>query len=118
MQHQTLILALLAGLPLSGAAQAALHDRSGGLIHDDALNITWLQDANFAQAQFTTSGGTLGDADGLMNRSAATTWAANPFYHDSVRNVDYSDWRQPSVSPNNGSAFNYNYSKTGTTDYP
>lgn len=110
MQHQPLILALLAGLTLSGAAQAALHDRGGGLIYDDALNITWLQDANYAK----TSGY---DADGKMNWDQAVTWADTLVYHDSVRNVDYSDWRLPTVSPINGSAFNYNYSATGTTDY-
>ena len=110
MQHQPLILALLAGLTLSGAAQAALHDRGGGLIYDDALNITWLQDANYAQTSNY-------DADGQMTWDQATTWVANLVYHDSVRNVDYSDWRLPTVSPINGNAFNYNYSFTGATDY-
>lgn len=33
---------------MSGAAQAALHDRGGDLIYDDVLNITWLRDANLA----------------------------------------------------------------------
>lgn len=81
---------------LSGAAQAALFDRGGGLIYDDALKVTWLADANYAQ----TSGY---DADGRMNWYDATAWAANLVYHDSVRNVDYSDWRLPSVgNPNIG----------------
>ena len=117
MKNKSLILVLLAGLSLSGAAQAALYDRGGGLVYDDVLNITWLQVANYAKTQFTTSGGTLGDADGLMNWSAASTWAANLVYHDSVRNVDYSDWRLPTVSPINGNAFNYNFSVSGATDY-
>ena len=50
-------LGLAVGLAMSGAAQAALHDRGGGLVYDDVLNVTWLQDANYAQ----TSGY---DADG------------------------------------------------------
>ena len=53
-------LILLAGISLSGAAQAALFDRGGGLIYDDVLNVTWLQDANYAK----TSGY---DADGDMS---------------------------------------------------
>jgi hypothetical protein len=71
-------------------AQAALHDRGGGLIYDDVLNITWLQDANYAY----NSGY---DADGKMNWNAANAWAANLVYHDSVRNVDYSTWRLPTM---------------------
>lgn len=59
-----LTLALLAGLGISGAAQATLTDCGGGLIYDDVLNITWLQDANYAQ----TSGY---DANGRMEWSAA-----------------------------------------------
>ncbi len=86
------------GLMASGAAQAALIDRGGGLIYDDALNITWLQDANYAK----TSGY---DADGRMTWSQATAWASNLVYHDSVRNVDYSDWRLPSTSFNSGQCF-------------
>lgn len=75
-------LTLLAGLSLAGAAQAALHDRGGGLIYDDVLNITWLQDANYAQ----TSGYV---ADGLMNWGPAMDWAANLTYGG------HSNWRLP-----------------------
>ncbi len=65
-----------AGLLTSGLAQATLLDRGGGLIYDDVLNITWLQDSNYAQ----TSGF---DADGRMNWSDANTWAAGLSYFDS-----------------------------------
>ncbi|MEQ1622203.1 MAG: hypothetical protein ABL919_12410 [Methylococcales bacterium] len=78
--------------------QAALIDRGSGLLYDTALNITWLQDADFVQ----TSGY---DADGLMLWSDAKTWAADLVYHDSIRNVDYSDWRLPRNSPVNGVSF-------------
>jgi hypothetical protein len=81
---------IAAGL-ISGAAQAALVDRGGGLIYDTDLNVTWLQDANYAQ----TSGY---DADGRMTWSEATTWAANLSYFDSVRNVTYDDWRLPTTT--------------------
>lgn len=61
---------LLAALLASGAAQAALYDRGGGLIYDDVLNVTWLQDANYAK----TSGY---DATGVMTWYEAMTWVSN-----------------------------------------
>ncbi|MEF8714820.1 MAG: DUF1566 domain-containing protein [Accumulibacter sp.] len=102
--------AILAGIGLlaSGTAQATLYDRGGGLIYDDVLKITWLKDANYAK----TSGY---DADGRMQWGAAIAWADGLVYHDSVRNVDYSDWRLPTVGPV-GAAFNYDFSNNGTTD--
>jgi hypothetical protein len=33
------------------AVNAELHDRGNGLIYDDVLNITWLQDANYAASE-------------------------------------------------------------------
>lgn len=90
MHKKTLVLALLAGLALSGAAQATLIDRGGGMIYDDVLKITWLQDANYAK----TSGY---HTDGRMTWDAAQTWAANLSYHDSVRDVTYDNWRLPTM---------------------
>lgn len=81
----------------SGAAQAALIDRGGGLIYDTELNVTWLSDANYAQ----TTGY---DADGRMNWIDATAWAANLTYYDSVRNVTYDDWRLPTSNDCSGSS--------------
>ncbi|KFB77568.1 PEP-CTERM sorting domain-containing protein [Candidatus Accumulibacter cognatus] len=102
--------AILAGIGLlaSGAAQATLWDRGGGLIYDDVLNITWLKDANYAK----TSGY---DADGLMNWTAANAWAAGLSYFDSVRSVTWTDWRLPTVGPV-GAVFDYGFSNNGTTD--
>ncbi len=59
------------------------------------LKITWLADTNYAQ----TSGY---DADGRMHWAAANAWAANLTFHDSVRNVDYSDWRLPTALNQDG----------------
>ena len=67
---------------LSGAAQAALVDRGGGMIYDTTRNITWLADMNYAK----TSGL---DADGRMTWSAATAWANNLVYGG------FDDWRLP-----------------------
>lgn len=111
------ILALVVALVmvLSGAisAQATLIDRGGGLIYDDDLNITWLQDANYAQ----TSGF---DAGGLMSWFAAMAWAAGLSYFDSVRGVMYTDWRLPTALNQDGTGpcgFNCTGSEMGHLYY-
>jgi hypothetical protein len=96
----------------SGAAQAALVDRGGGLIYDTDLNVTWLQDANYAHTSgYTTalygSGGV-----GAMTWNQATNWAANLSYYDSVRNVTYDDWRLPTVTDTGAPGCDYAYSGT------
>jgi PEP-CTERM motif len=108
MKTKAWMTGLAVGILASGVAQAALNDRGSGLLYDDVLNVTWLQDANYAK----TSGY---DADGRLNWSAANTWAANLVYHDSVRNVDYSDWRLAANTPV-GANWNYNVSYNGSTD--
>ena len=89
MKKKPLILALLAGIALSGAAQAALIDRGGGMIYDTDRNITWLADANYAK----TSGFA---ADGWMNWDAAKTWAAGLVYGG------YDNWRLPTALNQDG----------------
>lgn len=95
---------LLAAAVLSTPAQAALYDRGNGMIYDDVLNITWLQDANYAQ----TSGY---DSDGVMTWDEANTWANQLVYGG------YSDWRLPSSRSGNptqlGSAINFIYGDYG-----
>ena len=103
MKHKKL---WVAGLLLSlnaVTASATLIDRGNGLLYDTVLSVTWLQDANYAK----TSGY---DADGQMNWSGATTWAANLVYGG------FSDWRLATNTPVNGTSFNTNYSFNGTTD--
>ena len=88
--------ALLAGLGLTGLAQAALVDRGGGLIYDTDLNVTWLADANYAK----TSGyaDTLGSgSDGKMTWNQAEAWVSRLVYHDPLRNVDLKGWRLPAT---------------------
>jgi hypothetical protein len=87
---RSLFLAFSFGFYLS-IANAALWDRGGGLIYDDELQITWLQDANYAK----TAGY---DGDGLMSWGEATTWAANPSYFDVVNGAVI-------LLPGSGSAF-------------
>lgn len=83
---------LSAGVLISGVAQATLLDRGGGLLYDDVLNVTWLQDANYAK----TSGY---DADGQMSWGVAKIWASNLVFHDAVRSIDFDDWRLARNSP-------------------
>lgn len=98
---------LTAGLLASGAAQATLIDRGGGLLYDTVLNVTWLQNANYAQ----DSGY---DADGVMDWFASTTWAANLQYYDSVRQQTLTGWRLTKVIDTGTPGCNY--SVNGTTD--
>lgn len=72
----TTVLVLTASLN----SYATLIDRGNGLIYDTDQDITWLQDANYAQ----TSGY---DADGLMTWDEATHWASNLTFSG------YDDWR-------------------------
>jgi hypothetical protein len=96
-------------LTLNGVSKAALIDRGGGLIYDSVLNITWLQDANYAK----TSGY---NNDGLMTWNQAKTWAANIEYFDTVRNVTWTEWRLPHILPINASNYNLKYLNDGSTD--
>lgn len=98
-------LLLAAGLITILPAQAALHDRGGGLIYDDVLNLTWLADADYAG----TSGGF---GDGRMTLPLALMWADTLVYHDSVRNVDYNDWRLPTVIDTGAPGCNWSNSGT------
>lgn len=90
-------------------ALAELHNRGGGLVYDDVLNVTWLQDANYAM--------TLGfDPDGGLSWQEAMDWAASLSYHDGVRGVTYTDWRLPKVDPVNGVFYNSLVMYDGSSD--
>src|SRR5215471_4104466 len=83
---------------LPTVAYAALYDRGHGLIYDSVLNITWLQDAQYAQ----TSGV---DSDGLFTWSDAEAWVNQLNY------MGISGWRLPSLTPvGGGASFNTNFS--------
>lgn len=86
-------LGLVASLAMSGATQAALHDRGGGLIYDDVLNVTWLRDASYGAGSPYDNGGSA--TDGRMYWNNAAALVTNLTYHDSVRNITYDDWRLP-----------------------
>lgn len=98
-----LAFALVAGV-VTGSAQGALVNRGGGMIYDTELKMTWLEDANYAKTSGFSSTGE------FATWSDAVSWASNLVYGG------YDDWRLPTVSPTNGSAFNINYSYKGDTD--
>ena len=110
MRHSLIIGALCAVVfPLvSTLSHASLIDRGGGLIYDDVLDITWLQDTNYALTQ--------GVDDGRMTWTEANSWAAGLSYYDVVRDVTYEDWRLPTSSPIDSLNFNIAVSNDGTTD--
>jgi len=87
-------------------AQAGLVDRGGGMLYDTVLNVTWLQDANYAKTSNY-------DADGRMTWTQANTWANNLNYGGYS-----SGWRLARNTPVNGtqSGWNYAYSLNGSTD--
>jgi hypothetical protein len=77
---------------LSGAAQAALIDRGGGMIYDTTRNITWLADMNYALTSGHTGTG-VNATNGRMTWDAATAWANNLVYGG------FDDWRLPTPNP-------------------
>ncbi len=90
MNRKASFLALALGAFGIGTANAALIDRGGGLIYDDVLNVTWLQDVSYIQ----TSGYS---ALPQTNYTDGVAWADQLSYYDEVRGVSYDDWRLPST---------------------
>ena len=110
--HKIRMAAFVLAAGLSGTAQAALHDRGGGLIYDDVLNVTWQQEANLSRTQsFGVS--YISSQAGTMTWYNAQTWLAAM---NAANYLGYSDWRFPTVKPINGVAFNDQFSTNGTTD--
>jgi len=74
---------------------AALIDRDYGLIYDDVQNLTWLQDANYANSTgyddalygYNTNGG--------LTYEDALSWADTLEYSDPRTGIVYNDWRLP-----------------------
>lgn len=87
--------ALGAAISLSTASHATLFDRGSGLIYDSVLNVTWLQDANYA---FTQRYSKL-QAGRFLTWFDALEWTDQLSYVDTVRGVTLTDWRLPNISP-------------------
>ena len=81
---KVLVITMLA-LPLN--CYATFYDRGNGLIYDDVLDITWMQDALYVK----TSGYSI---DGFLNWDEALIWA------DSLVFAGFNDWRLPNIGDN------------------
>lgn len=83
----------------ASAANAALVYRGRGLVHDDVLNITWMQDAAYRR--------TLGfPEDGRLPWSDARTWVADLTF------AGFDDWRLPRVIDTGAPGCDFAYSGT------
>ncbi len=89
-------------------AQADLIDRGGGMIYDTELNITWLQDWNYAKTSNYGFGSPAWHPMGKMNWNTATVWARDLEYGG------FSDWRLPTMVDTGTPGCNI--SDTGGTD--
>jgi len=118
MMTKTGLLTLLLSAAVCDA-QAALYDRGHGLIYDDVLNVTWLQDANYAvtsgyAAAHVTGGMNSVDSvliDGRMGWQAAKAWVDQLVY------MGYDNWRLPSVGENPVSGYNMTSGELGYMYY-
>lgn len=99
MKLKHIVIALLA---VSSTPQAALYDRGGGLIYDDALNVTWLQNANIAGRP--------------LNWYEAVSFASTFVYYDAVRNVNWDNWRLPNKNPLDPAGWKMQISTNGDND--
>lgn len=104
---------------------AALFDRGGGLIYDDVLNITWMQNTNPLIEPPTEVcppelGGDIcfpeGGFNGLVTFEEANSYVDTLEFYDAVRDVTYDDWRLPTISPINGVNLQFNNTLDGTSD--
>lgn len=80
-------LTLFGWLVCAVEAQADLIDRGNGMVYDQELNLTWLQDANY-------SFGAAPLTNGAMTWDAANQWASTLVVGD------FSDWRLPTTTEN------------------
>ena len=83
-----LLIPVLLVFCISFSAHALLLDRGGGLIYDTDLDVTWLQDLNYAMTSSY-------DTDGLMDWDQANTWATE------LEFGGFDNWRLPTFDPAN-----------------
>jgi len=106
------------------SAGAALFDRGGGLIYDDVLNVTWMQNTNplfepgveVCPPQIAPECFFTGGSNGHVTFEAANSYVDTLEFYDAVRDVTYDDWRLPTVLPINGVSLQFNNTLDGTSD--
>ncbi|GAB5450209.1 MAG: hypothetical protein Hals2KO_05370 [Halioglobus sp.] len=73
----------------ANVAYAGLIDIGDGLLYDDFLNVTWLQDANYMQST--------GHPDGRVSWDMANAFGENLEYFYAAQNILLTEWRLPSA---------------------
>lgn len=131
-----LVLSLCAGLFSASNSNAALINRGGGLIYDSDLNITWLNDANYAATELSDDRRNkiifeIGSVDGhLLTESdfgksgehynGLMTWWGAKAWTQALTYAGSSDWRLPiSLHPDEtcsqqGGTYSYGVGCTGS----
>jgi len=97
------LLAIVSSILFSSMSYGALINRGSGMIYDDVLDITWLQDANY----MFTSGAS---ATEFVNHTTAFNWVDNLVFGG------LDDWRLPNFLPGNGVSYDFGFSFDGSTD--
>jgi hypothetical protein len=102
------ILTLVAffALLFANASKASLYDRGGGLIYDNVLNITWLQDANYGAGSSYDDATT--STDGRMTWDNAVAWANQLSYSG------FTGWRLPDAYNQDGSGPDFGGNASGS----
>jgi hypothetical protein len=86
--HRIALLSL-ASLFFSASVHATLWDRQGGLIYDDVLDVTWVQDVHAVQNYY--------NGERAVDWATATSWVENFEYYDTARDMVWDDWRLPTI---------------------
>jgi len=111
MMRQSILVSALVVLFAVTFCEADLWDRGGGLIYDDVLDITWLQNANYAAAELSDARindiiSAVGSVDGHMlimsdfeyyggHRTGEMSWWGAVAWADQLIYGGYDDWRLP-----------------------
>ena len=102
-KYALLLFAMMLIFGIVEVADATLYNRGNGMIFDDVLDITWLQDCDFAR----TSG---------SYPSAWMSWDDAIAWTDQLVYGGYDDWRLPHLLPVNGVNYDLTISNDGSTD--
>jgi len=130
-KSKVFLFAILLCLIVSTATHAALIDKTGGLIYDDDLIITWLQDANYAATELndtrvnaiisavgSVAGHTLTTGDfpgyGTSSYPGYMTWWGAMAWADQLVYQGYDDWRLPSSYNQDATGPDFGYNVTGS----
>jgi len=108
-----------------GMAGATLFDRGNGLIYDDVLDVTWLQNANFAGIELDDSrrdsiiaavhsvdGHTLSEDDFQKDQGVYTgkmTWWGALAWANQLTHGDFDNWRLPDPYNLDGTGPDFGY---------